>query len=200
MPTYPAIALIEFGSIAVGMHAGDAMLKRAPLAMVKAGTVHRGKYIVLVGGSTGAVRESYDEGLRAGGEDVIDSVMLPEVHPAVCEAVMGNRVTEPHDALGVIETSSVAAVVHAADAGIKAAEVIVPEVRLADGLGGKGLTLFAGLVADVQAAVSAGLAVVQPRGVDVRHVVIPALDEAMKQQLAADTRFNPLKALKMPGE
>ncbi|GAG20704.1 unnamed protein product, partial [marine sediment metagenome] len=120
MPEYPAIALIELSSIAAGMHTADAMLKKASLAMVKAGTVQRGRYLVLVGGSVGAVNESYAEGLRVGAHAVLDSVILPEVHPAVHDAVLGTRLSEPRDALGVIETSTVAAVVHAADAGIKA--------------------------------------------------------------------------------
>ena len=42
----PAIALIEFESIAIGMRAGDTMVKRAPVEVTYAGTVHPGKYLV----------------------------------------------------------------------------------------------------------------------------------------------------------
>jgi len=45
----PAIALLEFDSIAIGVRAGDAMVKRAPVEITYAGTVHPGKYLVLVG-------------------------------------------------------------------------------------------------------------------------------------------------------
>lgn len=193
MADYPAIALIELSSIAVGMHTADAMLKKAPLEMVRAGTLHRGRYLVLIGGTVGAVKESYIEGLRVGEQALVDSVFLPEVHPAVHDAVLGARVPEGRDALGVIETSTVAAVVHAADAGIKAAQVVITEVRLADGMAGKGLTLFAGKVADVQAAVAAGVAVAQPRGVEIKQIVIPSLDEDMKRQIADSTRFSRLR-------
>jgi microcompartment protein CcmL/EutN len=176
------------------MHAGDAMAKKATLDLLRVGTLQRGKYLVLIGGSVGAVTESYGEGMRVGGEAIVDSVILPAVHPAAHDAVLGKRVDEPQDALGVIETTTVVAVVHAADAGVKTAEVAIPEIRLADGLGGKGLTLFAGTVANVEAAVAAGLDVVKPRGVQVRSIVIPAIDVDMRGQVAAGTRFFPSQA------
>ncbi len=62
----PALALIEFDSIAAGVQAGDAMAKKAPVARVAAGTVHNGKYLVLVAGEVADVEESYAEGLARG--------------------------------------------------------------------------------------------------------------------------------------
>ena len=50
-----ALALVEFGSIAAGMHAGDAMAKKAPIARLVAGTVHPGKYLVLISGAVADV-------------------------------------------------------------------------------------------------------------------------------------------------
>ena len=38
----PAVCLLEFSSIAKGIEAGDAMSKRAPLQVIRAGTVHPG--------------------------------------------------------------------------------------------------------------------------------------------------------------
>ena len=35
MKTYPAIALIEYSSIATGILAGDEMLKKAPITVIK---------------------------------------------------------------------------------------------------------------------------------------------------------------------
>ena len=74
--TYPAIALIEFNNIADGITGADAMVKKAPIAMLKSGTVSQGKYLVLIGGSTASVRESFQEGLSQAKESVIDSVFL----------------------------------------------------------------------------------------------------------------------------
>ena len=47
-------------SIAAGILAGDAMVKRATLDVVHAGTVHPGRFLVLVGGSVGEVEEAAD--------------------------------------------------------------------------------------------------------------------------------------------
>ena len=149
----PALALIEFDSIAAGIEAGDAMAKKAPIARIVAGTVHNGKYLVLVAGEVADVEESLAAGLAVGAGAVLDTVYLPGVHPHVADALAGGRRGRPVDALGVVETRTAAAAIAAADAGLKGAAVNLLEVRLADGLGGHGLVFFDGLVADIEAAV-----------------------------------------------
>ena len=185
----PALALIDFSSIAAGIEAADAMIKKAPIDVIKAGTVQPGKYLVLIGGVVADVEESLEAGLQVGGGTVVDHVFLPQVHPEVVEAVGGGRVPDLIDAVGVIETTTVAAAIHAADAGIKGAEVRLLEVRLADGLGGKGIVLFSGLVADVEAAVEIGVGVLERPDLLVRQVVIPKLHPGMWENLSDATRF-----------
>ncbi|MGH2593069.1 MAG: BMC domain-containing protein [Anaerolineae bacterium] len=195
-PTEPvALALIEFGSIAAGMHAGDAMAKKAPIARLVAGTVQPGKYLVLISGTVADVEESLKAGRAAGSSHVIDFVFLPQVHPAVVDAIVagaapgraGERASRG-PSLGVIETGSVAAAIHAADAGVKGAEVSLLELRLADGLHGKGLVLYTGDVQDIEAAVDIGT-----RAIDssllVNQVVIPQLHGEMGANIIARTRF-----------
>jgi microcompartment protein CcmL/EutN len=185
----PALALLEFSSIAAGIQAADAMVKRAPIDVIKAGTVQPGKYLVLIGGQVADVEESLAAGQEVGGVAAVDLVFLPQVHPEVVEAVGGGRVPDVTDALGVIETNTVAAAIHAADAGIKGAEVRLLEVRLADGLGGKGIVLFSGLVADVEAAVDIGVGVLERPELLVRQVVIPQLHREMWENVGDATRF-----------
>jgi len=185
----PALALVEFSSIAAGIQSADAMVKRAPLEVLKTGTVQPGKYLVLIGGRVADVEESLAAGRDVGGAAVVDFVYLPQVHPEVVEAIGGGRVPEATDALGVVETTTVAAAIHAADAGIKGAEVRLVEVRLADGLGGKGIVLFSGLVADVEAAVEIGVGVLERPDLLVRQVVIPQLHPEMWENVAEATRF-----------
>ena len=48
MKKYPSIALLELSSIAVGIFTADAMVKRAPITVLKSGTVHNGKYLILI--------------------------------------------------------------------------------------------------------------------------------------------------------
>jgi len=185
----PALALVEFGSIAAGIQAADAMVKRAPIDVIKTGTVQPGKYLVLIGGMVADVEESLAAGREVGAAAVVDYILLPQVHPEVVEAVGGGRVPEVTDSLGVIETTTVAASIHAADAGIKGAEVHLVEVRLADGLGGKGIVLFSGLVADVEAAIEIGVGVLERPELLVRQVVIPQLHAEMWDNVAEATRF-----------
>ena len=184
----PALALIDFSSIAAGIEAADAMVKRAQLDVLRSGTVQPGRYLVLVGGTVAEVEESLAAGRRTGGDSVLDHVFLPHVHPEVVEAIGGERVERPVDAVGVIETTTVAAAIRAADSGIKGAEVRLLEIRMADGLGGKGIVLYSGLVADVEAAVDVGAAAVRP-GLLVRRVVISRLHPDVWENLSADTRF-----------
>jgi microcompartment protein CcmL/EutN len=185
----PAIALIEFDSIVQGILAGDAMVKRAPIAFLRTGTVQRGKYLVLVGGDTASVEESLQAGLDVGGEGVVDKVYLPHVHPTVFEAVQGSRQVGAYESLGVIETSTVASIIQAADAAVKGAEVTLLEIRLANGMAGKGLALVTGEVADVEAAISIGTSVIQKQGLWMRSIVIPSLHGEMEANIAAGTRF-----------
>jgi microcompartment protein CcmL/EutN len=185
----PAVCLLEFSSVARGIAAGDAMAKRAPLQVLRAGTVHPGKYLVLVGGLTADVEEALDAGREVGGDVLVGVVYLPDVHPDVVASIAGMRRADAGEALGVIETSSVAATIEAADAGVKGARVTIRDLRLADDLGGKGYVLFGGDLAEVEAAVGHGVARTEGSGQEVAHVVVSQLHDEMRENLVADPRF-----------
>lgn len=184
----PAVAILELSSIAKGIEAGDAMIKRAPLDVIRAGTVHPGKYLVLVGGLTADVEEALEAGREVAGDALVDIVFLPDVHRDVVASIGGARREDSGEALGVIETRTVAAAVEAADAGVKGARVTIRDLRLADDLGGKGYVLFGGEVAEVEAAVGYGVARASSSG-EVSHVIISRLHDEMRENLAADPRF-----------
>jgi microcompartment protein CcmL/EutN len=187
----PAIAMIEFSSIAVGITAGDAMIKASPLGSIYAGTVHPGKYLVLVSGDTASVDEALGVGLASGGSAVLDSVFLPDIHPAVTGAIASadEAAWIDGDALGIVETEHIATVIQAADAGVKAAFVEVSAVRMADGLGGKGYVLFSGEVAEVEAAVEAAEQWSAESGYVLQAKVIAQLHAEMAFNLNSDLRF-----------
>lgn len=186
----PALALVDFSSIAIGIEAADAMIKRADIRILKAGTVQPGRYLVLIGGSVADVGESLAAGREVGGDTVLDHIFLPHVHPEVVRAIGGGRVPAATDALGVVETATVPAAILAADAGIKGADVHLVEVRLADDLGGKGIVLYSGVVADVETAVDIGVNVLERPEHVVRKVVIPQLHSAMWENVSDATRFS----------
>ncbi len=184
----PALALLELGSIAAGIEAGDAMAKRAPIEVIRAGTVHPGKYLVLVGGAVADVEEALEAGRAVGGSSVLDVVLIPNVRQDLVAAIRGERRAASGEALGVIETGTVAAILEAADAGLKGARVQLLEIRLADDLGGKGYLLFDGTVADVEAAVEIGTGRIGGSA-GLAWRVIPLLHAEMASNLAADARF-----------
>jgi len=189
--TAPALALLEFHSIAAGIEAGDAMVKRAPVERILAGTIQPGYYLVLVTGEVADVSEAVDAGVLTGGETLRDRLLLPNVHPGVVAALGGAREsggeTAAADALGIVETETVAAGILAADAGLKGAEVRLNQLRLGDGLGGKGLALFTGLVSDVETAVAIGGDAVAAHVV--RRAVIARLHGEMWENVNGSGRF-----------
>ncbi len=186
----PALALVDFSSIACGIKAADAMVKRAPIDTIRTGTVQPGRYLVLIGGAVADVEEALAAGEEVGGASILDQVFLPNVHRGVVEAIVGGRVPDRNDALGIVETSTVAAAIQAADAGLKSAHVRLVEVRLADGLGGKGIVFYSGEVADVEAAVASGVSTLSRPELLVQKVVIAQLHTDMWDNVAAATSFS----------
>lgn len=187
----PALALLEFSSIAAGIQSADAMVKRAALDVIRAGTVQPGRFLVLIGGAVAEVEESLKAGLETTPDALTDHIFLPGVHAEVVRALSGGRPsTLRQDALGIVETYTVPAAILAADKGVKGAEVGLLEVRLADGLGGKGLVLFTGKVSDIEAALEIveGSLRAEQR---VRQVVIPQLHDEIASVIATNTRFGP---------
>lgn len=187
----PAVAILEFDSISAGIVAGDAMVKAAPVGSIYAGTVHPGKYLVLVAGDTASVEIARDVGSDAGSPALVDSVFLPDVDRRVIDGLTGRGDVSSlaGGAAGIVETSTVASVVDAADAGVKAASVALAAISIADGLGGKGYLVFSGPVAEVEAAVEAAVERVRPHDALVRSDVIAQLHVEMAENLISDLQF-----------
>jgi microcompartment protein CcmL/EutN len=175
MSTPRSVGVIEFSSIGIGYLVQDEMLKAASVELLIARTICSGKYLVVIGGSVSDVETSVKAGLNIAGEAIIDSLTLPNIHEAVFPA-LGQSVAldaDEMDALGVIETFSGTSVLAAADAAAKAARVKLFRIHVAMALGGKGLCLMTGTVADVRAGVQAAAEEVRRRGLLVSEIVIP---------------------------
>lgn len=183
----PAIALFEYDSIAAGIESGDDMVKRAPLEVLHAGTVHPGKYLVLVAGSVGDVEEAIAAAELRNADHLLSSTFLPDPHPSLIAGLAGDEVERSGESLGIVETASIADVIRAADAGLKGADVEMIRIYLADDLGGKGYVLFAGTLTEVDAAVEQGSERVQ--GTLIARKVIPRLHEEMADNVGGDGRF-----------
>ena len=138
----PAIGLIELNSIARGIITCDALIKKAPVKVISAMPICPGKYMVLFTGDEASVEESLKEGESVASEYQVDRLYLPNVHPQVIPAVSSLTEITALDALGIIETFSVASAIVAADVAVKAANISLIEIRLAKGLAGKSFVIL----------------------------------------------------------
>lgn len=178
---YYSIGLVELNSIAKGIEVCDAMLKEAEVALIEAHPICPGKYMVLIGGGVDAVRTSINKGEEIGGINIVDTFIIPNVHPQVSPALKASTAVDHLDALGVVETFSVASAIYAADTAVKAADVNLLEIRLANGMGGKSFFTLTGIVGAVESAVGAGVEVIKNEGMLVNSVIIPSPHEKMSE-------------------
>jgi microcompartment protein CcmL/EutN len=169
-----ALGMLEVNSIAAGIEVGDTMLKTAKVSLINAQPVCCGKYIIMVKGEVAAVKSSIDSGSAAAKEALVDSLVIPNVHPQVYEALNCSSVIEKRNAVGVIETFSLVSSIYAADTAVKAAMVDLIEIRLGRGIGGKAFTVMTGDVSSVKFAVEAAVKSQENEGMIVRTTVIPS--------------------------
>jgi microcompartment protein CcmL/EutN len=168
----PAIGLIETTSIARGIVVADAMVKRAAITLALARPVTPGKHVVIVTGEVGEVEEAMQAGVGAAAHTLVDRLYLPQAHPTLLAALAAGCHVSEVEALGIVETFTVAATLLAADAACKAAEVALCELRLADGLGGKAYFVVTAELDLVEAAVSAAERILES-GLLVTREIIP---------------------------
>jgi len=177
-----SIGMIELSSIARGFETADAMLKASDVELVMSRTICSGKYIAMVAGDVAAVEASVATGLEIAQESAIDSLVIPNVHPAVFPALSAISIGAKKGAMGIVESFSVCSLFEGADAAAKAAQVDLMEIRLAMALGGKAFVTFTGDVAAVEAAVDAAAELISRKGLLVNRVVIPSpRDEILKE-------------------
>jgi microcompartment protein CcmL/EutN len=168
-----SIGLIELSSIAAGFLVTDAMMKAADVELILARTICSGKYMVMVRGDVAAVESAVSAGKLSGAFSVIDTFVIANVHESIFPAISGLSKTGYLEALGIIESFSVASLIEGADAMAKSANIRLVEVRLAMALGGKAFASCTGSVAAVGAAVEAGAQMIGRKGLLVNKVVIP---------------------------
>ncbi len=168
------LGALEFNSIAVGIKALDAMVKAAPIRVIDAKTICPGKFLVVIGGEVAEVDAALIAGKRAGEGYVVDELFIPNLHPQVVPAILGTVVCEIWDAIAVVESFSAIASIEAADTAAKMAEVLITEVRLAVGMGGKSYVKMIGDIHEVEAAVQAAKEVVVHKGLLCKEVIIPS--------------------------
>jgi microcompartment protein CcmL/EutN len=149
------------------------MLKTSDIELILSRTICAGKYMVLVGGDVGSVQAAVDTADARLEESIIDTFVIPNVHPDIFPALGGGNEPPELEALGILEAFSVASLIEGADAACKAAHVHMIELRLAMALGGKAFCTLTGDVSAVTSAVEVGAKVIGEKGLLVNKVVIP---------------------------
>ena len=169
-----ALALIELSSIARGYQVADAVVKKAPVVLRDCRPVSPGKFLVLFEGDVASVDEAFRRGLEVAGDRLVDKLFLPQAHPGLSPAVRGESSARTGvDSYAVVETLSVAAALLGADAAAKAAAVLLVEMQLGRGIGGKAFFALSGPLPDIEAAVEAAVTIID-RALLVGTEVIPA--------------------------
>lgn len=180
----PTIGLLEFSSIARGIECTDQVLKQATVRVLFARPVSPGKYVLLFTGSVEDVTSSLRRGLETADSLLVDQLLLAAVDDQVFVALDRPVELGELDAVGVIETTSVAATILAADLAAKKATVRLLEIRLARGIGGKSYVTLTGEVSDVQAAVFAGADGARARDRLLETAIIPRPHSGMGEILS----------------
>jgi len=194
-----AIALLEFENVAAGILASDVMAKCSPIALLRCGSIHPGRFLILVGGSVASTEEAYAAGLQVGESRgaLQGKVFLGDVHPYLHDAVLGARRDIEGDSLAVVETHSSPALLAAVDAAVKSTPVVLSEVRLGDDLGGNALALMSGQLFDVETALE--ICSERSGGQILARTLLPRIDSDLRSILDQGTRFETCSAWEPSG-
>jgi len=179
MSDFSAVGILETNSIALGIESADAMLKSAEVTLIDAHPVCPGKFIIVLRGEVGAIETAISAGKKTAATTVVDSTVIPRVHEDVFPALAGAVVVKKLQAVGVLETYSVACLIRSADAAVKEAEVKLIEARLATGIGGKGFFILTGQVGPVKDAMRAAGEIARQNGLLHSSIVIPQPHEEL---------------------
>jgi microcompartment protein CcmL/EutN len=176
----PALGVLEIATIARGVVAADAAVKRAPAVLLSSRAVSGGKHLVMLEGGVAEVEEAMAAGVLAAGDILLDRVQLAAADDQVWP-MLGAPVTpldwaaDPGaEAVVIVETRTVCGAIAAADAACKAAEVAVRDVRFAIDLAGKAYFTLTGTLDAIEAAADAARQAAGDRLVGAELIAQPA--------------------------
>jgi microcompartment protein CcmL/EutN len=188
----PALAVLEIATIARGVVAADAGLKRSPAILLHSRAVSGGKHLVMFEGGVAEVEEAFGAALHVAGDRVLDRVQLPAADPQIWPMLEATTITGPAalamisppdwagdhaaEAVAIIETKTVCAAIAAADAACKIADVIVRDARFAVDLAGKAYFTLTGSLDAVEAAAHAASDAAGDRVVGLELIAQPSPD------------------------
>ena len=188
LPRSGSLGLLESTSIAAGVRAADEVLKTAPVTLLTAAPVSPGKFLVVFAGGVAEVEASLAAGRERLHGHLVDELLLARVHEQVAPAIARTAprtAPVPGEAIGIVETLSVASAILGADAAAKAARVLLREIAPGRGIGGKGFFTMTGDVGAVEAAAQAAAEPMARRGYHLRTEVLAGPHAEIARRVAA---------------
>lgn len=142
-----SIGLLEFKRISTGIEASNQMLKAADVKLLMAKYICPGKYIILIAGDISAVNSSVKAGVKAAQKDLLKDMVISKVNKSLIDLIQNKKQKlDKINSLGILEYSSIASGITAADVAVKAAEVELVKLVLGMRTGGKSLIIFTGSI------------------------------------------------------
>lgn len=182
-----AIALYEFASVPAGIMVGDRLVKASPVAEIYGGSVHGGKFLLLITGADAEIDEA-----QAAVEQVgfgCQSLLLHNVSTVVFEAILGRTQKHLQGAIAILQVSCLSILVKSLDSAVKDTGVHLDCLRLGDGLGGQGVAIVSGELWQVEEAAEVCRRTVEAQGQMLDMQVIPQLHDDMRRCLMGSDEF-----------
>ncbi len=156
----PALAFLELSSIARGLFLTDVAVKKASVRIISSQPVSSGKHVLLFAGDVAAVEEAHRAVLEAADGTMLKQVFIPGVHEQLAPHLdslwsIDSRRDATLESVGVVESSTLAGAVLAADTALKAARISLVRMRLGQGIGGKAYFVITGRQDEVEAGIEA---------------------------------------------
>jgi len=167
------IGVLEISSIANGFKTLDVVVKESPVTILRAEVLNPGKFLIIMTGDVASVESAMDAGIEASGGTLIDHILLSHMDEQVIPSLNSCQSPLEWDAVGLLETYTVAAAVAAADRSVKEANIHIVEIVTGNESGGKAMLKISGTLGDVDAAMISAVALVKDKGQLCSNVIIP---------------------------
>ncbi len=177
MDDMKSLGVVEYRSVALGIKAADTMVKAADIKLVIAQVVCPGKYIILFSGKLSSVKAALEAAVVSPFDTVlVDTYLLGNPDPTLFPAIYGVTEKGSPEAIGIIESYSVASIVGASDEVVKTSPVKLIEIRLARGMTGKSFAIFSGELSAVEASMERAKNTLSESAMYVQSAVIASPD------------------------
>ncbi|MGM0608310.1 MAG: BMC domain-containing protein [Candidatus Muiribacteriota bacterium] len=166
------IGVLEYKSISAGIEACDIALKAGEVKLIYSLPVCAGKYMIVLGGEVGDVKSALEAASSTAPMLLIDTILIPNLHKDIIPAMTASTQVEKIEAVGVVESFSLASAILSADIALKAAEVNIIEIRIAKGLGGKAYFILSGEIGAIRESCKDAVAYLKEEGFLVYYTVL----------------------------